>query len=378
MTSLPFSASLPGGAIDVAVVGAGIAGLFAASRLIDAGATCVVLESRDRIGGRLLSHDSGAGRFDLGASWFWPGERRVAALIDELGVPIHTQHVAGDAMYHTADGAQRLAGNPIDVPAGRFSDGAFSLADRLGARLGDAVRLQTPVHEIDYQDDDDYQDHVVHISHAHGSLMARHVILALPPSLAVHHITFRPALPEQLHALAIATPVWMGNIAKVVLVYREAFWRHGGLAGAAISHLGPLREIHDMSGPGGVPAALFGFAPLSPGRGAPTKDEVIAQLVNIFGRAAAAPIEVIIKDWRADSHTAPPGTGADTSMSTYGHPWYQKPAGDGRLHWASTETAPTSPGHIEGAIASAERAVEAITTAGSAPRLTARPPQGDQ
>lgn len=218
--------------------------------------------------------------------------------------------------------------------------------------------------------------------------MARHVILALPPSLAVHHITFRPALPEQLHALAMATPVWMGNIAKAVLVYPEAFWRYDGLAGAAISHLGPLREIHDMSGPGGVPAALFGFAPLAPGRSAPTEDEVIAQLVNIFGRAAAAPTEVIIKDWRADSHTAPPNTSADTSMSTpgistpgmstYGHPWYQEPAGDGRLHWASTETAPTSPGHIEGAIASAERAVEAITTAGSAPRLTARPPQGDQ
>jgi monoamine oxidase len=387
MTSLPFSASLPGGVVDVAVVGAGIAGLFAASRLIDAGATCVVLESRDRIGGRLLSHDSEAGRFDLGATWFWPSERRVAALVDELHVSVHTQHVAGDAMYHTADGAQRLAGNPIDVPAGRFTDGAFSLAERLGARLGDAVWLQHPVHEIDYRDDD-YRDDVVRISLANGSLMARHVVLALPPSLAVHHITFRPELPEQLHALAMATPVWMGNIAKAVLVYREAFWRHDGLAGAAISHLGPLREIHDMSGPDGVPAALFGFAPLSPGSGAPTKDEVIAQLVSIFGRAAAAPTEVIIKDWRADIHTVPPNTGADTSMSThgmsthgmstYGHPWYQEPAGEGRLHWASTETAPTSPGHIEGAIASAERAVEAITTTGSALRPTVRPPQGDQ
>lgn len=372
MTSLPSSSGLAGSAVDVAVVGAGIAGLFAANRLIDAGATCVVLESRDRIGGRLLSHDSVAGRFDLGATWFWPGEQRVAALVHELQVPIHTQHVAGDAMYHTAGGAQRLAGNPIDVAAGRFTDGAFSLAERLGARLGDAVRLQTPVHEIDHHDD------VVRIGHAHGSLTARHVVLALPPSLAVHHITFRPALTEQLHALAMATPVWMGNIAKAVVVYREAFWRHDGLAGAAISHLGPLREVHDMSGPGGVPAALFGFAPLSPGGRPPTEDEVIAQLVDIFGRGAAAPTEVIIKDWRADSHTAPPNTGAGTATSTYAHRLYQEPAGDGRLHWASTETAPTSPGHIEGAIASAERAVEAITTAGSAPRLTARPPQGDQ
>jgi monoamine oxidase len=372
VTSGPVPVGVANGVVDVAVVGGGIAGLVAATRLIDAGATCVVLESRDRIGGRLLTHDSAAGRFDLGATWFWPGEQRVAALVDELHVSTHTQHLAGDAVYHVAAGAQRLIGNPIDVVAGRFTQGAASLAEGLGARLGDAVWLRTPVHEIDHRDGE------VRISHAHGSLTAQHAVLALPPSLAVHHIAFSPALPEQLHELAAATPVWMGNIAKAVVVYPEAFWRHDGLAGAAISHLGPLREVHDMSGPDGLPAALFGFAPLAPGRRAPIEDEVIAQLVDIFGRAAATPTEVIIKDWRADTHTVPPDTGVDTAMTTYAHPLYQKPAGDGRLHWASTETAPTAPGHIEGAIAAAERAAAAITAARSAMRVATRPPRGDQ
>jgi monoamine oxidase len=365
------------GDVDVVVVGAGIAGLVVATRLIDAGMTCVVLESRDRVGGRLLTHHSAAGRFDLGATWFWPGERRVAALIDDAGVAIHSQHLAGDAMYHAAAGAQRIAGNPIDVPSGRFSHGAASLAERLAARLGDAVMLDSSVHEIDHHGSE------LRIGHSRGSHTARHAVLALPPSLAVHRITFRPALPEPLVELAAATPVWMGNVVKAVAVYPEAFWRHDGLAGAAISHLGPLREIHDMSGPDGIPAALFGFAPLAPGRPTPNGEEILAQLVELFGPPASAPIEIIVKDWRADNHTTPPGAAAHTAMSTYAHPLYQQPAGDGCLHWASTETAPVAPGHIEGAIAGAERAADAIIAAHSAPRAatttaTARPPRGDQ
>lgn len=135
--------------VDVAVVGAGISGLVTATRLIEAGLTCAVLESRDRVGGRLLTHHSPAGRFDLGATWFFPGEPRVAALIEELGVPTHAQHLSGDAMYHVPGGAQRMDGNPIDVVSGRFSHGAASLAERLADRLGDAVSLRTPVREID-------------------------------------------------------------------------------------------------------------------------------------------------------------------------------------------------------------------------------------
>ncbi|MFF9819339.1 FAD-dependent oxidoreductase [Streptomyces sp. NPDC014006] len=93
-----------------------------------------------------------------------------------------------------------------------------------------------------------------------GTLRARHVVLALPPALALERIDFRHALPADLVRLARSTPVWMGAVAKVVARYPAAFWRNDGLAGAAFSRTGPLQEIHDMSGPGGTPAALFGFA----------------------------------------------------------------------------------------------------------------------
>lgn len=58
------------GPVDrVVVVGAGIAGLAAASRLRRAGIACVVLEARDRIGGRLHTVDLAGVPVDLGGSW---------------------------------------------------------------------------------------------------------------------------------------------------------------------------------------------------------------------------------------------------------------------------------------------------------------------
>ena len=53
----------------VVVIGAGIAGLAAASKLRRAGIGCVVLEARDRIGGRLHTIDLAGTPVDLGGSW---------------------------------------------------------------------------------------------------------------------------------------------------------------------------------------------------------------------------------------------------------------------------------------------------------------------
>ena len=53
----------------VVVVGAGIAGLAAANALTHAGVECVVLEARDRAGGRLHTVDVAGWRVDMGGSW---------------------------------------------------------------------------------------------------------------------------------------------------------------------------------------------------------------------------------------------------------------------------------------------------------------------
>jgi monoamine oxidase len=362
---------------DVVVVGAGISGLAAASELIAGGLAVVVLEGRDRIGGRLLTHAIGDARLDLGATWFWPGERRVEALIDRFALATHQQHLAGDAMYQSSQGARRIEGNPVDVTSGRVTHGMAALAHALADTLPDGtVRLSHSVTEIsaapiavpefDGSPRNGGGGMVITCTTGDGGLAtftADQVIVALPPALALHRIEFHPSLPDPLAQVAARTPVWMGAITKVVAVYDRPFWRERGLAGAGISHVGPMREMHDMSGPDGIPAALFGFAASpDPAAGPIGRAALIEQLVAMFGVDAASPVELIVQDWRDDPYTSPPHVASLTNYGTFGHPLYAEPALDGRLHWASTETATVNPGHVEGALQAAHRAAVAVLT----------------
>jgi monoamine oxidase len=80
---------------DVVVVGAGLSGLTAARRLADAGADVLVLEARDRVGGKMHSVSAGGATVDLGAHWVGPTQARVLELARELGVATAPQHLEG-------------------------------------------------------------------------------------------------------------------------------------------------------------------------------------------------------------------------------------------------------------------------------------------
>jgi len=334
--------------VDVVVVGAGIAGLTAARTVLAAGRAVAVHEARGRVGGRLLSVTGDSGVVDLGAAWFWPNEPHVQALAEQLGVGTFEQSLAGDAMFE-ADGrrAQRISGNPIDVRSGRFTHGAQALCQRAAEQLPPGtLRLADPVTAVHVQ-----EDRVV-VQAASGTVSASHVVLALPPALAVDSISFAPELPEPARILAANTAVWMGAITKAVAVYDGAFWRDDGLAGAAVSHRGPFHELHDHSGPDARPAAIFGFAgsdQFPEATATQLAAAFMAQLTRLFGPQAASPRQVHVVDWSRERWTSPTSPSPRASTTTYSHPQLQEPL-LGRLHWASTETAPAYAGHIEGAI----------------------------
>ncbi|MGH2979759.1 MAG: FAD-dependent oxidoreductase, partial [Solirubrobacterales bacterium] len=71
--------------VDVAIVGAGLSGLSAARRLRAGARTVIVLEARDRVGGKMRTEPVGGHDADLGAHWIGPTQDRVAALARELG-----------------------------------------------------------------------------------------------------------------------------------------------------------------------------------------------------------------------------------------------------------------------------------------------------
>ena len=73
---------------DVAIIGAGLAGLSAAQSLVAAGVEPLVIEARGRVGGRTYTQTTPEGvALDLGAHWVGPTQRRMLALGETLGVP---------------------------------------------------------------------------------------------------------------------------------------------------------------------------------------------------------------------------------------------------------------------------------------------------
>jgi monoamine oxidase len=98
-------------AVDVIVVGAGLAGLFATRDLTRRGVRCLVLEARDRVGGRTLSHRLGRDVIDLGGQWIGPKQHRLAALASELGIQRFPQYDTGTKILSWGGKLQRYEGD---------------------------------------------------------------------------------------------------------------------------------------------------------------------------------------------------------------------------------------------------------------------------
>jgi monoamine oxidase len=69
----------------IVIIGAGLAGLTAADQLTRAGHDVLVLEGRDRVGGRIHTTDIAGVPVDAGATWVAPGHTAVRELADRLG-----------------------------------------------------------------------------------------------------------------------------------------------------------------------------------------------------------------------------------------------------------------------------------------------------
>jgi monoamine oxidase len=101
--ALPARAATPRPAdasADVAIVGAGLAGLTAARRLVAAGHSVVVLEARNRVGGRVLNHPGAPGKVaEAGGEFVGPTQDRIVALAAEVGVGTFDEYDTGDDVY---------------------------------------------------------------------------------------------------------------------------------------------------------------------------------------------------------------------------------------------------------------------------------------
>lgn len=321
---------------DICIIGAGLSGLSLATALKAEGRDVMVLEARDRVGGRVLSHNG----YDLGPSWIWPHNHRMLALLNDLGLQTFEQHASGRLVFEDVEGRIRRDLDFATMSGALRVEGGLSrvthaLAGKLGTNLRLACRVRQVVEEASG----------VSVLTMEGITRARRVVVAMPPRLAAG---LGISVPD--------VPTWMAGHAKLVAIYPNAFWREMGLNGDAISHCGPLAEIHDASPVNAKAGALFGFAQLGAARQPGFRDAAIAQLVRLFGHGAAAPDDVIIKDWSTDSATA---TDADRTPPP-AHPIYTALPPTRRLIFAGTEAAPEAGGFLEGALEAAEAAHAAL------------------
>ena len=255
-----------------AVVGAGFAGLVAADELQRAGAEVVVLEARDRVGGRVWSRqlDNGA-IVEMGAEFLLPGNTAIRELADRLGLGLWDKGMRygrrearggiGVTRQELDDAVQAagraLATTPPELSARRFLDeldaapgareallarveiSSANTADTVAARdiggiahidddpapsiaggnqgialrLADGldVRLGAPVERVAWSADG------VLLSAAGAELEADACVVAVPATV-LDRIAFEPALPAELAGAFAA--VRYGDAAKLFVPLR--------------------------------------------------------------------------------------------------------------------------------------------------------------
>ena len=340
---------------DILIVGGGLSGLALAEQLQRRGRTWLMVEARNRLGGRILTHEFAGADFDLGPAWYWPGQPRLDQMVRRFGLTAYEQYSDGAMVVQDQSGAVETSRGFAPMRGSlRLAGGMGVLVQALAAELpADRLHLNRPLSRLEKA--------AVGISATAGldRIKARHVVLAIPPRVAAETVSFVPALSEEATEAMHSIPTWMAGQAKILAIYEKPHWREAGLSGDAVSQCGPMMEIHDASPIRGGPFGLFGFVGYPPGIRAEHPDRLLElarqQLVAMFGANMTRPLALRMQDWAQMPETA---TRRDLVSPPF-HPAYGLPRAltnlwSGDLMLGATETARGFGGFLEGALEAAD------------------------
>ena len=133
------SATPPEPTADVVVVGAGPAGLNTARHLTRAGLDVVVLEARDRVGGRTWTDEVEGATLEIGGQWVSPDQTELLGLLAELGIDTYSRYRDGENVFIGADGVRsRYRGDtfPVSDSTAKEIHRLTELMDDLAASVG--------------------------------------------------------------------------------------------------------------------------------------------------------------------------------------------------------------------------------------------------
>jgi monoamine oxidase len=154
---------------DVIIVGAGFAGLAAAKALRAAGVEPLIIEARDRVGGRTCPGSIAGLTIDLGGMWVGPTQTVLDALAREYGVKTYPQYITGksaielNGQWHSSEGEDygALLSLPVKLDLAQLVYRLTALSDSINpespwthpkADAFDAMTMQTWLDEHTHTD----------------------------------------------------------------------------------------------------------------------------------------------------------------------------------------------------------------------------------
>jgi monoamine oxidase len=346
----------------IIIIGGGLTGLTLGHLLQKENIPFLILEARDRLGGRIFTkYGNNDGTVEMGATWFGKKHQFLHALLKELNIGYFPQHTSGISLFETFSFAPP---QKFEMPHSeeeqsfRISGGSSLLIQKLTEKLNiEHIRLNTVVKSIDLQNEK------VEIKTDVGDIYtSEKVISTLPPYLFSKTIKCTPELSPEINSICAQTHTWMGESIKFSLEYKNPFWRNSGYSGAAFSQASICSEMHDHSSEDGTFHALKGF--LNPGSAAWAQEErkqaLLSQLVKYFGKNAKEYTAYHEYIWSKEKYTFVPYDGFMRAHQNNGHPIFRKWHFNGKLRIAGSETATHFPGYMDGAVCAAREVFEQL------------------
>ena len=160
---------------DVVVVGAGLSGLCAARKLHAEGVSVLVVEARDRVGGRTLTAKVGNAGFDLGGQWIGPAQKRICALVDELGIETFPTYTDGKKVLEVEGRAwsYKRSITAMSVPNLIQMTGAASYVNRIRKRVSPTAPMSAEgADELDGETLETWRSRIVRSAKINGVIDA--------------------------------------------------------------------------------------------------------------------------------------------------------------------------------------------------------------
>lgn len=336
------------------IVGAGLSGLTSAKQLLNLGETdFAILESRDRVGGRILTKQG----IDLGATWFQTHHQNVLNQMKELGISKFQQYSSGKSVlvYSTMAPEHYFETDPNAPSAYRIAGGSSELIRSLEVAVGNRIYLKTVVSAITAV------GKLLSVQTDKGMYTAEKVILTIPPKIATR-IAFQPELPKVVTQAMEHTHTWMSNAIKVGITFKTPFWRDKNLSGTLIGQVGAVTELYDHSDAEDATYALMGFVNEGLRDYSPKerKQRILDYLVKYFGKEIEGYLSYEEKDWSEDWNTSCETIKSVYMSPSYGNPVFEQTYMNGRLVFSGAETAPLYGGYMDGAINSGLLAAQKV------------------